>query len=343
MTTLKDVAARAGVSTATVSLALNGGPVNAKTREIVKRAAKELNYVPNKVGQMLTLGRSNTIELIILTADEYPNIVRKTSLFYYLMEGVLSVADQRNVAVRFAVKSYDDDGLVPYFLELVGSGAVDGAIIIPQFTRDSRYTRVLDEAQYPYVLLRPASFGEEVNFVDMGNTMGGKMVADLLMKCGAQRVGIINGPATHVDAIERERGFTDALFDGGSALVAKANGDFTIESGFVGMQRVAARKLPDAVFCANDYMAAGALRYLRSIGARVPEDIMVIGYDNNDIATAVDPELTTVDNRFFDLGSGLAASLLSVIGRSQDKVALTISPKLILRKTHRQIISGLTI
>jgi len=336
MTTLKDVAALAGVSTATVSLALNGGPVNAKTREIVKRAAKELNYVPNKVGQMLTLGRSNTIELIILTADEHPNIVRRTSLFYYLMEGVLAVADQRNVAVRFAVKSYDDDGLVPYFSELVGSRMVDGAIIIPQFARDSRYTRVLDEANFPYVLLRSGAFGEDASYVDMGNLHGGKMIAELLLKCGAQRVGIINGPDSHLDAIERERGFTHALFDGGSALVAKVNGDFTIESGFLGMQSIAARRLPDAVFCANDYMAAGAMRYLRSVGARVPEDIMVVGYDNNDIATAMDPELTTVDNRFFDLGSALTENLLTVVERPSENVSIVIPPKLILRQSHRQ-------
>jgi hypothetical protein len=65
---------------------------------------------------------------------------------------------------------------------------------------------------------------------------------------------------------------------------------------------------------------------LRSIGARVPEDIMVIGYDNNDIATAVDPELTTVDNRFFDLGSALTANLLTIIGRPSEKIAVTILP-----------------
>lgn len=333
MTTLKDVAALAGVSTATVSLALNGGPVNAKTREIVKSAARQLNYVPNKVGQMLTSGRSDTIELIILTKDEYPNIVRKTSLFYYLMEGVLAVADQRNVAVRFAVKPYDAN-LVPYLIELVGSCTVDGAIIIPQFNLSSSYTRILDRKNFPYVLLRPASFGNDASFVDMGNVEGGKLVADLFISCGAQRVGIINGPASHVDAIERERGFTTALFDGGAALVATVNGDFTVESGFKAMQAIATRKLPDAVFCANDYMAAGALRFLRSVGALVPEDIALVGYDNNDIATAVDPELTTVDNRFFDLGSALTANLLSLIDGASERIGVTIPPKLILRRSH---------
>jgi DNA-binding LacI/PurR family transcriptional regulator len=334
MTTLKDVAALAGVSTATVSLALNGGPVNAKTRELVKKAARQLNYIPNKVGQMLTSGRSNTIELVILTADEFPDIVRKTSLFYYLMEGVLAVADQRSVAVRFAVKSYDDPALATYFAELVGSRTVDGAIVIPQFAHDARFARPFEDADFPFVLLRPAAFGEDLNFVDMGNYEGGKLVANLFLSCDAQRVGIINGPASHVDAIERERGFTTTLLDGGASLVAKANGDFTIESGYAAMGRIAGRKLPDAVFCANDYMAAGALKFLRSRGVRVPEDVAIVGYDNNDIATAVDPELTTVDNRFFDLGRELAGNLLSLIDGTASKVAVNIPPQLIIRQSH---------
>jgi DNA-binding LacI/PurR family transcriptional regulator len=335
MPTLKDVAALAGVSSATVSLALNGGPVNAKTREAVEKAAKKLNYVPNKVGRMLTSGRSNTIEMVILTAEEYPNIVRKTSLFYYLMEGVLAIADQRNVAVRFAVKSYGDPGLVPYFRALVGSRTVDGAIIIPQFANDAHFARALQAMDFPFVLLRPAAFGDDLNFVDMGNDQGARLVADLFVRGGAQRVAIINGPATHVDAIERERGFTSALLDGGASLVARANGDFTIESGAEAMERIAARTMPDAIFCANDYMAAGALKVLRHRGVRVPEDVMIVGYDNTDIATAVDPELTTVDNRFFELGRELASNLLKLIDKEATTIAVNVPPELVLRLSHR--------
>lgn len=335
MTTLKDVAALAGVSTATASLALNGGPVNARTREQVKKAARQLNYVPNRIGQMLTLGRSNTIELVILTSERYPDVVRKTSLYYYLMEGMLGVADQRNVSVRFAVKSYEDRGFPSYFSTLIGSRMVDGVIILPQFTHDHHFVRILQEAKFPHILLQPAAFSAQVNYVDMGNFEGGRLVGELFVKAGAERVGIINGPASHVDAIERERGFTAALFEAGAALVARTNGDFTIESGFLAMQQIAARKLPDAVFCGNDYMAAGALRCLRAIGARVPQDVLIAGYDNSDIATALDPELTTVDNRFFDLGAALTTGLLSIIDGSAEKIATTIQPQLILRQSHR--------
>lgn len=334
MATLKDVAALAGVSTATASLSLNGGPVNARTRETVKLAAKELNYIPNKVGQILTGRRSNAVEMVILTADEYPNIVHKTSLYYYMMEGVLAVSDQRNIAVRFAVKSYDDPNLVSYFAELVGSRLVDGVIIIPQFAHDARFARPLQTINFPFVMLRPAPFGEEINYVDMGNEQGGRLVAELFVRCGARRIGLINGPARHVDAIERERGFAAALLEGGASLVTQTNGDFTIESGYTAMERIAARPLPDAIFCTNDYMAAGALKMLHRRGVRVPQDIALVGYDNTDIATAMDPELTTVDNRFFDLGRALASNLLLLIDRRIDRVAVNLTPKLVLRQSH---------
>lgn len=333
MTTLRDVAALAGVSTATASLALNGGPVKEITRQAVKVAAAQLNYVPNRAGQMLMSGRSKAIEMVILTADRYPNIVRRTSLFYYLMEGVLAIADQHGFAVRFAVKSHDDAGLLAYFANLGRSGIVDGAVIIPQFSVDAHFTSVLKEAGLPHVLLRPAAFGTDANYVDMGNHEGGRLVAELLTASGARRVGIINGPPTHFDAIERERGFTSALLDGGGALVAKVNGDFTIESGYAAMQDMA-RRLPDAVFCANDYMAAGAMKYLKSIGVRVPEHVALVGYDNNDIVEALDPDLTTVDNRFFDLGTALATNLFVLMDTPDEHVTCKLLPRLILRRSH---------
>ena len=250
------------------------------------------------------------------------------------MEGVLAVSDQRNVAVRFAVKSYDDPNLVSYFAELVGGRLVDGAIIIPQFARDAHFARPLLIADFPFVMLRPAAFGEDINFVDMGNERGGRLVADLFIRSGARRIGIVNGPARHVDAIERERGFSAALLEGGASLVGHTNGDFTIESGYAAMERMSARPLPDAIFCTNDYMAAGALKFLRSRGVRVPSDVLLVGYDNFDIATAMDPELTTVDNRFYDLGHALASNLLSLIDRQIENVSVNVEPRLVLRQSH---------
>ena len=88
MTTLKDIAELAGVSTATVSLALNGGKVNENTRVRVLSVARRLNYVPNQAGRMLNTGRSGTICLLFMTSIRHADIVHHTSLFYYLVEGI---------------------------------------------------------------------------------------------------------------------------------------------------------------------------------------------------------------------------------------------------------------
>ena len=141
-------------------------------------------------------------------------------------------------------------------------------------------------------------------------------------------------PVSMLNSMERERGFTTSLLERGAVLVAKEYGDYTIESGHACMRRIAERGLPDAVFCANDYMAAGALRYLRSIGVSVPRTIAVVGYDNNDIAIATDPPLTTVDNRFFDLGQVLAEEVISLICGEHRRVQRLVLPELKLRQSH---------
>ena len=159
MTTLKEVAALAGVSTATASLALNGGTVSEVSRQRVISAARKLKYVPNKVGRMLITGRSNMIEMIIMTAKGSPNIVRDTSLLYYLMLGVLEVSDARGYAVRSVVKSHDDADIIDHFEHLVGDRSADGVVIIPQFERNYQFLTAQQRAQYPHVLLAPTRFG----------------------------------------------------------------------------------------------------------------------------------------------------------------------------------------
>ena len=139
MVTLKDVAEFSGVSTATVSLALNGGPVNAKTRARVIEAARKLNYVPNAIGRSLITGRTGNILLLTLTSDLHTDTVRKTSLFYYILEGILSIANEHKYGVRFDVKGHDDPGLAEYFERLVGGGA---EMASPSF-RSSRAPMIL--------------------------------------------------------------------------------------------------------------------------------------------------------------------------------------------------------
>src|ERR1700686_5559227 len=105
MTTLKDVAGLAGVSTATAPLARNDGRVSEETRQRVLAVARRLNYVPNRIGRMLHTGRAKTICLLFMTSPSHADIVHYTSLYYYLIEGVLAIADRAKYSLRLEVKS----------------------------------------------------------------------------------------------------------------------------------------------------------------------------------------------------------------------------------------------
>src|ERR1700752_855645 len=112
--TLKEVAQLAKVSVATASMALNRGEVKESTRTRVLECARRLNYVPNRIGRTLNTGKSNTIALLMMTSANIANIVHKTSLFYYLQQGVLGVVYQANYSLRLVVQAHQDSDLMEY-------------------------------------------------------------------------------------------------------------------------------------------------------------------------------------------------------------------------------------
>src|SRR5258708_37491384 len=138
-------------------------------------------------------------------------------------------------------------------------------------------------------MMRPACFGTDVNYLDLENYHGGQLVAQLFAQRGATRVAMINGPEMHVDAIERERGFFEGLVAAGVKKITKRYGDFTVPSGKVAMESIMKEFRPDAVFCANDSMSAGAMRVLREYRLRVTEDSSFLRYCNLILSLAFDP------------------------------------------------------
>jgi DNA-binding LacI/PurR family transcriptional regulator len=337
MPTLKEVAELAGVSVSTASLALNDNPrIKEPTRKKVFACAQALKYVPNRIGRTLKHGKTNAIALLAMTSARHADIVHETSLLYYTLEGVFATADSAKYTLRFEVKSHEDPKLMEYFQLVVGERSLDGIIIVPQFYRDYRFVELLQRHEFPYVMLHPPRFVEGINYVDMGNYQGARLVADLFRRSGFKQVAFINGPETHVDAMERERGLLDGLAAAGITRFAKRYGDFTIPSGFKAMKSVLSEFRPEAVFCANDYMAAGALKFLHETGIRVPQDVAVVGYDNNDICLGLVPSLTTVDQHSEELGIRLAQELLSLIQGKIKSVRQTVPPTLIQRASHQK-------
>jgi DNA-binding LacI/PurR family transcriptional regulator len=132
--------------------------------------------------------------------------VFETSLMYYFLQGILRVLDRQNYSLRLEIKSHDDADLKNYFAHLIGDQSLDGIILVPQFLRDYFFLDLLRDAAFPYVVLQPACFGDQINLVDIKNAEGGRLVGELFGRCGYWRVAMINGPKGNIDAIERSSG-----------------------------------------------------------------------------------------------------------------------------------------
>jgi len=333
--TLKDVAKLAGVSTATASLALNGKAVNESTRGKVVASAQKLNYVPIKSGRTLSTGRSNIVQLLIINSVKYADCVKETSYYNHIIQGIVKVMQRYDYGLHFDVQTWESSVLLEYFEHKIKDKSTDGIIIIPQFRYNYGFLDSLIRSEFPYLILNPCFFNEKINYVKLDHNRGGALVAELFIQLDYKKVALIGGPKNHFDTIERERGFVARLAEKSIVVPeqARSYGDFTVKSGFQGMEKILHHYRPEAVFCFNDYMAAGAIRCLHEKGFNIPDEISIVGYDNIEIATAVYPELTSIDYGIERLGELLAEGLWKLISNRKSQVHIDIHPRLVIRSS----------
>jgi LacI family transcriptional regulator len=296
--TIKDVARAAKVSVASVSRALNGHPsVTEDTRKLVLAAARSLRYIPHSGARSLSTKRTDTIGVVL--PDLYGEF------FSELIRGI-DVAARRRGLHLLVSSSHGDAGEAAYALRAM-SGRVDGLIIMSPHV-DAGFLAENLPAMLPIVLLNTHVTGDQYSSLAVDNYGGAAAVVQHLVEIGHRRLTMIAGPENNFEAAERLRGFRETLarlvpaFDPHDVLVLR--GDFTEESGYrAGHQLQALKRLPDAVFAANDMMAIGCLFALGEAGLQVPRDIALVGFDDIPTARFIAPPLTTVRVRITDMGS----------------------------------------
>ena len=330
---LKDVARLAGVSVATASQALNGKYVNEKTREKVLQVAAELKYFPNRSGRTLITGKATAISLVIINATGHADIVHESTFFYHIIQGIIQVAEKRNHSFILDVRNWETDDLSAYFTRKVNDRSSDGLIIIPQFVRPYDFLDALGD--FPVVFQNASNNRDKLNTVYVDHEAGAAMMAEHFIRRGYRDLAIIHGPEDHYDGLQRRRSFLQVMEDSGLKVPEdrQVYGDYTIESGYQGAAELLANRRPDAVFCANDYMAAGVMRFVKEQGMSIPADIAIAGYDNVELSTAVFPMLTTIDGRMFELGKALAENLFKVMDAGHSTLDVRLVPELLDRET----------
>jgi DNA-binding LacI/PurR family transcriptional regulator len=326
--TLEAVAQRAGVSRATVSRVVNGSTTVAMPiQEAVRRAIRELGYVPNLAARSLVTQRTDSIALILPEAAT--RVFSDDQFFPGIILGVsqeLEAADKQLV-LMLAGSVASHDRVERY----VTGRHVDGVLFASLHGLDP-LPAALAEIGIPVVCngrpLGPAI----VPYVDVDHVGGVARAVRHLLDSGRRRIATIAGPKDMVAGIERLAGYRNELPDYCPPIIAV--GDFTRDSGMVAMRQLL-EDAPDldAVFVASDLMAHGALRALRQAGRRVPDDVAVIGFDDIEMARYSDPPLTTVRQPIREIGRQMTRQLLRLTAGEQVEPALVLPTELILRES----------
>ncbi len=308
LVTLYDVARHAGVSIATVSRVLHGqGPVRDNTRDRVRSAIDELGYVPDGAAQSLARNRKDVIGLVAvehmgLKPDQYD--IESMSLLFYdaVIRGVELRIREKNWALLINFLREEDTPSAMAQQESVQSrllalsGKVDGLLIGEGILAPQTLAKLA--RRLPLVVVAGDTAQRAVDVVSADNWSGAHaLVEHLVVDHGRRRLFHIGGPATAPDATERRLAMAAVIeANPGTVLTGSFTGLFSVMSGREGTLAMLAAggELPDALVCANDQMAIGALRTLAERGIRVPDDIAVVGFDDIFPASLCDPPLTTV-------------------------------------------------
>ncbi|MCU1439973.1 MAG: LacI family transcriptional regulator [Rhodoglobus sp.] len=327
MSTIKDAAIAAGVSTATVSRVLNNtGPVSESVRERVERAVAEIGYRPNALARSLRTESTGTIGLIV------SNILNP--FFTELARAAEDVA----IAEGFTMILGNADEIAEkeerYIRELLEK-RVDGLLLNPAVAKAPHIKEIVDRG-VPVVLIDRSVEGVTAPLVRADGTPAiGELVAHMVA-LGHRKLGIISGPRELRNGLERYEAFIAASSAIGYPVQPQhiAFGDFERESGAAAMRRLmSAGDPPDAVFVANGRMTLGALEALKSLGIRVGQDVGVASYDDDPFFSLLDPALTAIEQPTAELGRLAMSALLGRIrGGGADELE-PLHSRLIIRRS----------
>ncbi|MEV0961578.1 LacI family DNA-binding transcriptional regulator [Streptomyces sp. NPDC049910] len=334
--TLEAVAARAGVSRATVSRVVNGGAgVRTPLADRVRKAVVELGYIPNQAARSLVTRRSGAVAVIIAEPEFR---VFSDPFFERQVRGISRelVVHDSQLVLLWAEGPDDHDRIARY----LGGGHVDGALAFSLHESDELPSVVLASGVPAVFGGRPGGPGagseHAVPYVDCDNRGGARAAVRHLVGLGRNRIAHIAGPRDQTSALDRLHGYRDVLPDAEPALTAQ--GDFTARGGELAMAGLldGGAAAPDAVFASNDLMAAGALRLLRERGLRVPHDVALVGFDDMaPVAEATDPPLTTVRQDIEGNGRLMVRLLMELLdGGDRDATppASVITPTTLVRR-----------
>ena len=329
--TLQDIAKIYGVAQSTVSRALSGDPrISEETRRQVRELAERLNYRPNAVARSLALRKTRTLGVIVCTLG--------SSFYGEIARGIEDAAMASGYTIIVCASGFGGEK-ERVQVQLLEEKRVDGILVTPATTRVD-HLRAVHEHGIKCVLMDTDNVGDSgMSSVGLDHVKGVEEAITHLASQGHRRIGFIGGLAGFPTVLAAAEGYRKALaqsdipFD--PSLVKESDG-FGVDSGFRCATELLARvPRPTAIFSFADFMAIGVLRAAHDRRLRIPEDLVVVGYDNIPSSEFLAPSLTTVDQGEYQLGKTACELIIKEIEHPGGLLhqAILLRPRLIIRQS----------
>lgn len=325
--TLDDLAALSGVSRATVSRVINGGSVSEATRDRVMAVLERTGYRPNLAARTLASGRSGVVGVVMhvesseLFQDPY---------FSQLLQGMSDALSETATGMMLWLGNRSKQETLDQILSM---GLLEG-VIVTAYNQEDPLVDGLLTSSLPTVLVGHRRADRSASYVDVDHVQAADSVTSHLVDAGRRRIGHITGRRGTVAGEDRITGYERAMKRAGlptDGLIV--DGDFRKASGSSGAIELLDRGV-DAIFCANDATAAGALETIHARGLFVPDDVALAGFDDLEFAAVMDPPLTTVRQGIRAQGAEAANTLSRLLDDPDGGPRRVILPtELVIRRS----------
>lgn len=326
------VAKLAHVSRSVVSRVLNNHPnVSSDARARVMEVVEKYNYKPNSVARSLATNSAHEIGVLVTKSG---NEALGSAFWTQIHLGIFEECIARGYFASLSyVSGSKKDDLQNFILN---ERRLDGYILLTQEVTDM-VGELLFEKDIPIVLVGHIPKKKKVSSVDVDNYLGGKLATEHLIKAGHKKIGIILASLDMEESIDRLNGYKDALKEGG--LEFNINNmsvvDYQFKDGYDTMNEWIKNDADlEAVFCASDTLAMGALLAVKDNGKKVPDDYAIVGFDNLNFSEYTSPPLTTIQQPIYKKGQTAAKILIDQIeGDQSEKKQINLEPTLVVRES----------
>ncbi|WP_298633100.1 LacI family DNA-binding transcriptional regulator [uncultured Umboniibacter sp.] len=331
--TIRDIAARAGVSFKTVSRVLNNeSSVKDATKEKVMAIVEELGYQPNNAARNLAGNHTYSVGYIYNNPNAYYVIE--------FQEGLLKSCHNAGFELLIHPVKETDEALADVVDKLVKRSRIAGLVLTPPFSEDPATIEMLTTRKIPFVrvISGQAPITNEPNSVYVDDFKAAKEIGDYIVSLGHTDIAILSGDEEHASTQQRVSGFKSALEC--QHHVKVLNGEYSFESGVANMRALIEEgRVPSAVFALNDEIAAGALFAARLYGLQIPEQLSITGFEDSPFSRQTWPRLTTAHQPNHDIARSAGERLVKLICNSDlsDTPTLSFQPKLVKRDSTSEV------